>query len=81
MNVNHCITNEDVFGFVSKDFVKLTTEGRQLIAGKLHYPEATFKSILFGEAIRLRRLNQRKDYLTNLNRLKGKAIHSNFLWT
>jgi len=29
----------------------------------------------------LRRLNQRKeDYLSSLNRLKEKAIPSNFLW-
>ena len=34
---------------------------------------------MFGEAIRLRRLNQRKDdYLSSLNRLKEKAIRSKF---
>jgi len=34
---------------------------------------------VFGEAIRLRRLNQRKDdYLSSLNRLKEKAIRSKF---
>jgi len=39
----------------------------------------TFKSILFGEAIRLRCFNQRKDdYLSSLNRLKEKAIRSKF---
>jgi len=44
--------------------------------GKSHHAKVTFKSMLFGETIRLRRLNQRKeDYLTNLNRLKVKAIH------
>jgi len=41
--------------------------------------QTTFKSILFGEAIRLRRLNQRKDdYLSSLNWLKEKAIRSKF---
>ena len=77
--VNHCVTNEDDFGFATKDFVKPTAEGRQFITGNSHHPQTTFKSILFGEAIRLRRLNQRKDdYLSSLNRLKAKAICSKF---
>ena len=77
LHVNHCVTIEDDFGFVTKDFVKPTAEGRQLINGNSHHPQTTFKSILFGEAVRLRRLNQRKDdYLSSLNRLKEKAIRS-----
>jgi len=56
-----------------------TAEGRQFINGNSHHPQTTFKSILFGEAITLRRLNQRKDdYLSSLNRLKEKAIRSKF---
>ena len=74
LDVNHCVTVEDNFGFVTKDFVKPTAEGRQFINGNSHHPQTTFKSILFGEAIRLRRLNQRKDdYLSSLNRLKEKS--------
>ena len=39
----------------------------------------TFKSILFGEAVILRRVNHRKeDHLSSLNRLKETAIRSNF---
>ena len=69
LDVNHCITTDDDFGFVTKDFVKPTADRRQFINGKSHHPQSTFKSILFGEA--LRRLNQRKeDYLCSLNRLK-----------
>jgi len=79
LDVNHCITTDDDFGFVTKDFVKPTAEGRQFINRKSHHPQSTFQSILFGEAIRLRRLNQRKeDYLSNLNRLKEKATRSSF---
>jgi len=79
LDVNHCITADDDFGFVTKYFIKPTAEGRQFINGKSHHPKSTFKSILFGEAIRLRRLNQRKvDYVSSLNRLKEKAIRSNF---
>jgi len=79
LDVNHCVTIEDDFGFVTKDFVKPTAEGRQFINENSHHPQTTFKSILFGEAIRLRRLNQRKDvYLSSLKRLKEKAIRSKF---
>jgi len=60
--------HDDDFCFVTKDFVKTTAEGRQFTNEKSHHPQSTFKSILFGEAIRLRRLNQRKeDYLSRLN--------------
>ena len=80
LDVNHCVTIEDDFGFVTKDFVKHTAEGRQFINGNSHHMQTTFKSILLGEAIRLRRLNQRKDdYLSSLKRLKEKAICSKFL--
>ena len=79
LDVNHCVTIEDDFGFVTKDFVKPTAEERQFINGNSHHPHTTFKSILFGEAIRLRHLNQRKDdYLSSLNRRKEKAIRSKF---
>jgi len=70
---------EDDFGFVIKDFVKPTAEGRKFINGNSHHQQTIFKSILFGETIRLRRLNQRKDdYLSSLNRLREKAIRSKF---
>ena len=76
---NHCIAVDSVFGFVMKDFVKPTTIGRRFIHGSSHHPLSTFKSIIFGEAIRLRRLNERKeDYLTSLNRLQNKAKNSKF---
>jgi len=79
LDFNHCITIKDDFGFVTKDFVKPIAEGRQFLNGNSHHKQMTFKSILFGEAIRLRRFNQRKDdYLSNLNRLKEKAICSKF---
>ena len=79
LDVNHCAATEDDFGFVTKDFVKPTAEGRQFMNRNSHHPQTTFKSILFGEAIRLRRLNQRKDdYLSSLNRLKEEAIRSKF---
>ena len=50
-----------------------------MINEKSQHPKATFKSTLFGETIRTRRLNQKKeDSLSSLNRLK-KEIRSKFL--
>jgi len=49
-DVNHCVTTDDDFGFVTKDFIKPTTEGRQFINGKSYHPKSTFKSILFGRS-------------------------------
>ena len=34
LDVNHCVTFEDDFGFVTKDFVKPTAKEKQLIDGK-----------------------------------------------
>ena len=66
LDVNHCIAADSVFGFVTKDFVKPTSVGRRFIHDSSHHPPSNFKSIIFGEAIRLRRLNERKeDYLTS----------------
>jgi len=68
LDVNHCATIEDDFGFVTKDFLKPTAEGRQFMNGNSHHPQTTFKSVLMGEGIRLRCLNQKKDdYLSSLN--------------
>jgi len=79
LHVKHCKSTDDDFGFVTRDFTKPTAEGRQYINEKSNHPKSTFKSILFREGLRLRRLNQRKeDYLSSLNRLKEKAICSNF---
>jgi len=82
LDVNHCITTDDDFGFVTKGFMKLTAMGRRFINGKSHRSNSTFKSILFGEAIKLRGFNHRKeDYPRSLNRLKEKRFAETFLWT
>jgi len=39
LDVNHWITAEDDFGFVTKNFVKRTAEERQFINGKSHQPK------------------------------------------
>jgi len=37
LDVNHCITTDEDFSFVTKDFAKPTAEGRQFINGKSHH--------------------------------------------
>jgi len=47
--------------------------------GASHHPQSTFKSIVYSEAIRLRRLNQRQsDFNESLDRLYSKALKSQF---
>jgi len=79
LDVNHCIITEDDFGSATKDFARPTMEGRQFINCKLHHTNAIFKSVLLEEAIKLRRLNQRKEnWFTNLNRIQENVIGSIF---
>ena len=40
---------EDDFGFLTKDFVKPTADGRQVVSGKSHHPNATFFSQSYSE--------------------------------
>ena len=45
---------------------------------KSHHLPSILKSIVNGEAIRIRRLNEKYYYHKNLNRLEEKNINSNF---
>jgi len=56
----------------------VSRKSTHLHSWKSHHKNATFTSVLFGEAIRLRRLKKRKHYLTSLNRINGKSVGSNF---
>ena len=47
--------------------------------GKSHHPRSIYKSIVFGESIRLRRLCKRDgDYLKAIKALKHKCLKSSF---
>ena len=79
LDINHCIVPNQPCGFITRDFIKPTAVGRKFINGISHHPKATFKSILYGESIRLRRLNEKsEDYQQSLQRLKDKALRSGF---
>ena len=56
-DVNHVIEAEDPVQFITKGFVKPTAEGRVFLNGTYYHSASTFKSILKGEFLRMRRLN------------------------
>ena len=79
LNVEHKINNSPVGGFYTSNFVKPTALDHTFLNGKSFHPIHIFKSIVFSEAVRLRRLNEtQSDYLASLERLKQNCIHSQF---
>ena len=79
LDVEHKIDNSHFGGFYTRDFVKPTALDRTFLNGKSFHPTHIFKSIVFSEAVRLRRLNEtQSDYLASLERLKQKCIRSQF---
>ena len=66
-------------GFYTKDFFKPTATERTFLHGKSHHPPAVFKSIVCGEAVRLRRLNECQiQYTKSLGRLQAKCLKLHF---
>ena len=67
-------------GFITKNFIKFTAKNRCFLHGALHHPTPVYlyKSIVFGEAVRFHRFNERKsDYLKSLANLKDKCFRLN----
>ena len=79
LDVFHQIEEDDPIGFVTKNFTKPTAAGRAFLHGNSYHPLHIFKGIIFSEAVRLRRLNERQeDYLNSINELKDKCLSSGF---
>ena len=79
LDVFHQIEEDDPIGFVTKNFTKPTAAGRTFLHGNSYHPLHIFKGIIFSEAVRLRRLNERQeDYLNSINELKDKCLSSRF---
>ena len=79
LDVFHQIEEDDPIGFVTKNFTKPTAAGRTFLHGNSYHPLHIFKGIIFSEAVRLRRLNERQeDYLNSINELKDKCLSSGF---
>ena len=62
-----------------RNYIKPTAINRVYINGRSYHPRSIYKSIVFSESIRLRRLCERDcDYLEALKLLKDKCIKSYF---
>ena len=79
LDILHKISPHSQFRFITTDYVKPTALDRCFIQGSSHHPATVFKSIVFGESVRLRRLNERaEDYCSSLQPLKKKAIQAQY---
>ena len=62
-----------------RNSIKETATKILFLNGNSYHPQCIFKSIVFGESVRLRRLNETNElYLKDLERLKKKCIDSYF---
>ena len=79
LDVLHICNATARIGFVTKDFQKPTTIYRCFLNGASHHPPHVFRSIVHGESIRMRRLNETdQDYLESLKRLQKKCMVCGF---
>ena len=79
LDVEHKIDSSYSCGFFTKNFMKPTATNRLFLNGQSHHPPHVFKSIVYSEAVRMRRLNESTDeYLNSLQQLKTKCLRSNF---
>ena len=59
LDINHVIDTTCRGGFYTTDFKKPTAINRRFLHGLSHHPRWIFKSIIFSESTRLRRLNEK----------------------
>jgi len=59
LDICHHITHSSIFGIVTKDPIKPSALDICFLNGASHHPQYTFKSVVHGETIRLRRLHER----------------------
>ena len=79
LDVEHKIDSSYSCGFFTKNFAKPSATNRLFLNGQSCHPPHVFKSIVYSEAIRMRRLNESTDeYLHSLYQLKIKCLKSNF---
>nr|CAB3263300.1 uncharacterized protein LOC108950347 [Phallusia mammillata] len=79
LDVLHIIDKTARCGFYTTNYVKPTAKGRLFLNGTSHHPPWIFRGIVFGECIRLRRLNEMHDlYRSSLCDLEAKCRRSCF---
>ena len=75
LDANHIIDDEEKGGFYVRNYIKPTAINWVYINGRSYHPRSIYKSIVFSESIRLRRLCERAcEYLKALKLLKDKCI-------
>ena len=79
LDTNFVVSKAEPLGFYMTDFVKPTAVNRLFLNGLSHHPMSVYKSIVHGECLRLRRLNEKQEhFLSALERLRTKALKSMF---
>ena len=79
LDVDHCIDSNFPGGFYTKNYIKPTALDRVFLNGRSYHSRNIFKSIIFSEATRLRRLNEDEDcYRKAIEDLKTKCMKSGF---
>ena len=79
LDVNYVIEKTEKSGFYVKNYIKPTAKNCVFVNRKSHLPRSIYKSIVFGESIRLRRLCKRDgDYPEAVKALKYKCLKSYF---
>ena len=79
LDVDHVIDPICSAGFYTTNFVKPTAVHRVFLNGSSYHPPSIFRSIVFSESIRLRRLNEKQSrYLEAIQKLQEKCLKSGF---
>ena len=77
LDVEHIVNHHYSGGFFTKNYIKPTSVQRLFLNGKSYHPRSVFKSIVFGESTRLRRLCERNvDYRDAITALQQKCYKS-----
>ena len=80
LDVNHIADKDSSGGFYTSNFTKPTAVNRIFLNGNSHHPRSVYKSIIFSESIRLRRLNEKQEhYVEAIEKLQEQCLKSGFV--
>ena len=79
LDVEHRTCNKTIGGFYTANYVKPTAVDRMFLNGMSYHPRFVYKSVIYCESIRLRRLNEKdEDYIKAIESLEQKCYRSGF---
>jgi len=73
LDVEHQLDPHSPGGFYTRDFTKPMAVDRTFLHGKSHHPPTVYKSVVFGEAVRLRRLMNVTTFTETVSKNFGKV--------